>query len=138
MAHEQKTHPTGENPVEYCAGLPTARRRDEGARLLAIFGQVTGVDAVMWGPSMIGYGSEDYTYASGHSGTWFRVGFSPRKAAISLYGLPGDTDATDLYQQLGKHRRGAGCVYVNGLEDIDETVLVELINRGWKNPPASN
>lgn len=88
----------------------------------------------MWGPSMIGFGSDDYTYSSGHSGTWFRVGFSPRKAALSLYGLQGFPGAEELLDRLGKHRRGAGCVYVNGLKDIDEDVLVELVRLAWENP----
>lgn len=105
--------------------------------MLELFGEVTGAKAVMWGPSMIGYGTTDYTYASGHTGTWFHIGFSPRKAAISLYGLPAETDAPDLYERFGKHRRGAGCVYVNGLKDINETVLTELIRLGWENPSAT-
>lgn len=134
MAHEQKTRPTDVSPVDYCATLPTERRRSEGARLLAIFGDITGADAVMWGPSMIGYGSDTYAYASGHSGTWFRVGFAPRKAALSLYGLPSLEDAPELYSALGKHRRSVGCVYVNGLKDIDHDVLGELIRAGWENP----
>lgn len=132
MAQQLKTQPTDVDPAQYCAELPTVRRRNEGARLLELYGQVTGEKPVMWGPSMIGYGSVEYTYASGNSGTWFRVGFSPRKAALSLYGLPETEHAAELYSKLGKHRRGAGCVYVNGLKDIDERVLAELIRIGWE------
>ncbi|MDO5661598.1 MAG: DUF1801 domain-containing protein [Brachybacterium sp.] len=131
MAHEQKTHPTDVDPAEFCAELPTPRRREEGARLLEIFGEVTGERAVMWGPTMVGYGTYDYTYASGHTGTWFRLGFSPRKASLSLYGLQEPDGAEELLNRLGKHRRGAGCVYVNGLKDIDEDVLRELIALSW-------
>lgn len=137
MAHEVKTAPTGEDPVAYCAALPTARRRAEGARLLALFGEATGAPPVMWGPSMIGYGSQDHTYASGRGGTWFRVGFSPRKAAISLYGLQDAPGAQALLDRLGKHRRAVGCVYVNGLADVDEEVLRALVAHAWDSPPAS-
>ncbi|PZP16070.1 MAG: hypothetical protein DI611_07050 [Brachybacterium faecium] len=135
MASEPKTQPTDVDPVQYCRELPTDRRQQEGARLLEIFGEVTGEQAVMWGPTMIGYGTYEYTYASGHTGTWFRAGFSPRKAAISLYGLQDSPDSAPMLERLGKHRLGKGCVYVNGLQDIDEGVLRELIAAGWATDP---
>jgi hypothetical protein len=133
MAHEVMTRPTDEDPVRYCSQLPTARRREEGAALLDLFGEVTGAPAVMWGPSMIGYGEMTYRGRTSQ-GTWFRVGFSPRKAAISLYGLQDDAGAQPLLERLGKHRRGAGCVYVNGLRDVDEAVLRQLVALGWQRP----
>ena len=81
----------------------------------------------MWGPSIVGFGRYDYRYASGRSGTWFRVGFSPRKTAISLY-LMLDLDAQeDRLAALGKHQRGKSCLYVRRLADIDTEVLRELI-----------
>lgn len=131
MAYEPKTHRTDVDPAEYCRSLPTERRQREGARLLEIFGEVTGEEAVMWGPTMIGYGTYEYTYASGHSGTWFRAGFSPRKAAISLYGLQDSPESPQILERLGKHKLGKGCVYVNGLKDIDEDVLRELLAVSW-------
>lgn len=92
----------------------------------------------MWGPSIIGYGSYDYRYDSGHSGTSLRTGFSPRKAKHSLYlhgGLftPADRKRrADLLARLGKHSQGKGCVYVNKLADIDLGVLEDLIRHGWE------
>lgn len=136
MAYEQKTQPTDVDPAEYCASLPTQRRREEGARLLEIYGEVTGEPAVMWGPSIIGYGSYSYTYDSGHSGTFFRSGFSPRKASLSLYGLTDAPDADRMLERLGKHRRSVACVYINGLKDIDEAVLREIIAAGWAAGPT--
>lgn len=130
MAYEVKTHPTDVDPAQYCAELPTARRREEGARLLELFGEVTGESAVMWGPSVIGYGAMEYRRRVSE-GTWFRLGFSPRKAALSLYGLQDFDGASEMLDRLGKHRRGAGCVYVNGLKDIDESVLRELLEASW-------
>lgn len=136
MAHEVKTRPTDQDPAAYCAQLPTARRREEGARLLSMFGEVTAEEPVMWGPSMIGYGTMEYRGKTSH-GTWFRVGFSPRKAALSLYGLQGGEAAEELLGQLGKHRRGAGCVYVTSLRDVDEDVLRALISLAWREDSGS-
>ena len=81
----------------------------------------------MWGTSIVGFGRYDYRYASGRSGTWFRVGFSPRKTAISLY-LMLDLEAQeDRLAALGKHQRGKSCLYIRRLADIDAKVLRELI-----------
>ena len=137
MAYEQTTHPTDEDPAAYCERLPTTRRREEGARLLELFGRATGQEAVMWGPTMIGYGADEYVSATGHcEGTWFRVGFAPRKAALSLYGLQGHDGSDELLARLGKHRLGAGCVYVNGLKDVDEDVLERLVALAWESGPG--
>ncbi|MGY5765999.1 DUF1801 domain-containing protein [Brachybacterium sp. DNPG3] len=136
MARSPKTGPTDVDPAEYCAGLPAARRRSEGARLLALFGEVTGTTAVMWGPSMIGYGADENVSASGGSrGTWFRVGFAPRASALSLYGLQCHDGSAALLDRLGKHRLGAGCVYANSLADVDEQVLRELVALAWASAP---
>lgn len=131
MSAEPSTRPTDVDPVAYCAALPTARRREEGARLLALFGEATGAPATMWGPSMIGYGTYTQTYADGSTADWFRLGFSPRKAALTLYGFQDGEGADDLLARLGKHRLSTACVYVNGLQDIDEAVLRELVERAW-------
>lgn len=126
-----KTRPTDEDPVAYCAALPTARRRSEGARLLTLMGEVTGCDPVMWGPSMIGYGSSAASSRGSAGAEWFRVGFSPRRAAISLYGLQGHEGARALLDRLGTHRLGDGCVYVNDLGDVDLEVLRALVELAW-------
>lgn len=126
------TGPTDVDPRAYIDYLETPRRRVHGHLLLDIYSEVTGEPPVMWGPTMIGYGTYDYTYASGWPGTYFRSGFAPRKAALSLYGLPQEDDAPELWARFGKHRRGASCVYVNKPEDIDLDVLRELIRIGWE------
>lgn len=137
MASAPKTRPTDADPVAYCAALPTARRRAEGTTLMTLFEEVTGAPSVMWGPSMIGYGSFPYTSAKGHcSSDWFIVGFSPRRAAISLYGLQSAPGAHELLEHVGKHRTGAGCMYVNGLADIDLDMLRELVALAWASEPT--
>lgn len=132
MADAPKTQPTDEDPVAYCAALPTARRREEGARLLELFGEVTGERPVMWGPSIIGFGETAYENRRGSSGTWPRVGFSPRKAALSLHVLQDDACTAELLERLGKHRRAVACLYVNGQKDVDEDVLRDLVAHSWE------
>lgn len=84
----------------------------------------------MWGPSIIGYGKYDYRYKSGREGAFLATGFAPRKAAFSIYIMPGYTDFGDILSRLGKHRTGKSCLYVNKLSDIDPDILAELIRAG--------
>jgi len=123
---EPKTVPTGASVDAFLAAVEPERRRIEGQRLSAIMTEVTGEEPVMWGPSIVGFGLMHYTYASGRQGDWMKVGFSPRKAALSLYGLRGE-DAGGLLAGLGPHTSGAGCVYVKKLDEIDEGVLRRLV-----------
>lgn len=127
---ELKTKPTDESVDEYLASVEPERRRLEGFRLRDMMRDVTGEEPVMWGPSIMGFGMMHYTYATGREGDWMRVGFSPRKAALSLYGLRGGPAAADLLSRLGPHTEGAGCVYVKKLDDVDEGVLRKLIALG--------
>lgn len=131
------THATEVDPAQYVAGLD-ARRSREGAELLEMFGAATGERATMWGPSMIGYGEVHYRYASGREGDTFQLGFSPRKADLALYGLQGFPRSEELLERMGKHRRGAGCVWVRKLEDIDTAVLRELVGHAWDSGPAAD
>ena len=126
----QKTLPTDVPVDEFLATLD-ARRSAEGAELVALFSSVTGAPAVMWGPSIVGFGTYAYHYASGHEGIWPRAGFSPRKAKLSLYGLQTHPAAAALLERLGPHTTGADCVYVTRLSSIDLDVLRELVRLGW-------
>ncbi len=134
-AKDITTHATAVDPADYVATLGERRRR-EGTALLELFGAVTGEPATMWGPSMIGYGQVHYRYATGREGDTFQLGFSPRTADLALYGLQGFPRSDELLNRLGKHRRGAGCVWVRTLEDVDVDVLRELIDHAWRNGPA--
>lgn len=127
-AKDIQTAPTGQAAAAYVEQLTTPRRVVDGRLLLELFNRVTGEEPVMWGPSMIGYGRMHYAYATGREGDTFRVGFSPRKAKLSLYGMPHDAA---LRSRLGKHTTGASCLYVNKPEDIDLGVLEEMIRRAW-------
>lgn len=126
---------TEESPAGYVEKLE-GRRREHGRLLLEIFGRATGERPAMWGPSMIGYGQAHYRYATGREGDTFHVGFSPRKARISLYGLQGLPRSEELLARLGKHRTAVSCVYVNKPEDIDLGVLEELVRHAWETDPG--
>jgi hypothetical protein len=127
MAKEQKTKSAPLDRAAWLAGVEPARR-DEAERLLLIFAEVTGWEPRLWGPSMVGFGRYEYRYGSGHSGESLVVGFSPRKAELSLYGLLGAEDT--LLARLGPHRAGKGCLYVKRLAAVDEAVLRGLIQAG--------
>lgn len=108
------------------------KRREEAARLLAIFGEVTGWEPRTWGPgaSQAGFGRYVYRYDSGHGGEGHVVGFSPRKPEISLYGLTSAPGAAGMLERLGKHRAGKSCLYLKRLAGVDEGVLREMIRAG--------
>jgi hypothetical protein len=130
---ELKTKATAISVGDFIAAVPDARRREEAAVIDALHRRVTGLEPQMWGPSIIGYGSYDYTYDSGHSGTSCRAGFSPRKAALTLYLMgSGEAEAEQLFSRLGKHSRGKGCLYVKKLADVDLAVLERLVNVSWQ------
>jgi hypothetical protein len=132
---EAKTKPTEVRVEDFLAAVEPASKREDGKVLDALFRKVTGEPAVMWGPSIIGYGSYHYTYDSGHEGVMCRAGFSPRKARHSLYVLDcggSNPEMEALIARLGKHARSVGCLYVNKLADIDLGVLEQMIALGWQ------
>ena len=130
---QPKTVPTDANVHDFLEAAATARRREEGLRLAEIFREVTGTDPVMWGPTMVGYGSFRYISQVNPRtrGTWFKTGFSPRKAQLTFYGLNDLPEGAALLPSLGKYTEGAGCVYVKKLDDIDLDVLRRLIAIAW-------
>lgn len=129
---ENKTRATGASVEEFLAGVEHPVRRADGYRLLALMSGITGEVAEMWGPTIVGFGRVHYEYESGREGDTAAVGFSPRKASLSLYGLATGPEAAGLRARLGKHKTGAGCVYVNMLDDVVQAVLAELIRDGYR------
>jgi hypothetical protein len=89
--------------------------------------RVTGLKPEMWGTSMVGFGLYRYTYASGHSGEWFLVGFAPRKRELTIYLMAGFDGLEPLLARLGKHKTGKSCLYIGELGDIDTAVLEKMI-----------
>ncbi len=103
----------------------------------SLFERVTGAPAVMWGPSMVGFGSRPYTNSMG-TNDWFVVGFSPRKTALTIYGIHDGYASTPdpLLAELGPATTGKSCVYVKRLDQIDQRVLEQLVRNAWS--PSSD
>ena len=124
---ENKTQPTEASVSEFLDSVPDAQRQADAWVVCDLMAEVSGQTPRMWGPSMVGFGDHHYKYASGREGDTFVVGFSPRKAVLSLYLTSCRPLDSDLLDRLGKHRMGKGCLYVNKLADIDLAVLRRLI-----------
>lgn len=116
----------GKDPLAFIDKVKSEVKRKDSLELVAMMRDITGEPPKMWGPSMIGFGTYRYTYASGRSGEVFVTGFSPRSGALVVYLGPG-IDNEKLMTKLGKHKHGKGCLYVNKLDDVDRGVLRKLI-----------
>jgi hypothetical protein len=129
---EIKTHPTTASVTEFLDSVPDERRRAEGHELREMFERITGERPTMWGPSMVGFGSRPYTNTTG-TNDWFVVGFSPRKQALTIYGIhDGYAPTPDpLIEALGPVTTGKSCVYVKRLDRIDRHVLEQLVRTAW-------
>ncbi len=130
--YELKTKENDRSVIEFIENVENPKKREDAYKLLDIFIETTGYEAKMWGPSIIGFGSYHYKYESGHEGDAPLVGFSPRKAKISLYFAVGDTKREELLKDFGKHTTGKACVYINKIADIDLAVLKALIHQSIK------
>ena len=134
---QNKTVPTAASVADFLAAVPNTRRREDGEALLDMMREITGIEPQMWGPSIIGFGSYHYKYESGREGDMPMIGFSPRSRSLSLYIMDGFDDHDDLLSRLGKHRKGASCLYINKLADVDTDILRELITRSFDHTRSS-
>ena len=121
-----KTKPTRVTAAEFIARIPDPVRRADAGALVKIFKRVTGEPPVMWGPSIIGFGSYHYKYESGREGDMCLVGFSPRSTAFVVYVHAASIGEARL-ARLGKHKLAGGCLHVKRLADIDVAVLEQLV-----------
>ena len=126
---DNKTKPTTVSVAATISALPDQARRAEARLLVELMQRVSGEKPRMWGPSIIGFGSYHYKYASGREGDMALVGFSPRKVATVLYIVPGFAGSEALLARLGRHTTGRSCLYIKSLADVDQTVLEELVAR---------
>ncbi len=131
MADDRLTKPGTGDVRTFLDSVPGERRRADALAATELIHEVTGAEPVMWGTSMVGFGTQHYTTADGKEREWFAVGLSPRKAALTLYGLTYYDSNQDLLERLGPHTTGKGCLYVKHLADVDRDVLVELVERAW-------
>lgn len=124
---ELKTKPTERSVDEFLDAIPDESRRAECRALADLMSRVTGAEAKLWGPSMVGFGSYHYVYDTGREGDWFLTGFAPRKNNLTLYIMAGFDRHEELMGRLGPHTTGKSCLYVKRLADVDATVLEELV-----------
>ena len=128
---ENKTKPTLASVDDFIAAIENPRRRADALAALAIYQEVTGLPPVLWGPSIIGFGSIHYVYETGRAGDMPAAAFSPRKANLTFYVGEDFEGAEGLYARLGKHKKSLACLYVNKLDDVDLDVLREIIARQY-------
>ena len=129
---ELKTQPSKASVEAFIAQAEPAARREDALVLLEIMKRVTGVEPVMWGPSIVGFGHYHYRYASGHEGDMPVIGFSPRKAAMSVYGLHYYGDES-LLVGLGPYKAGKGCLYLGRFDRLNLDVLEKACRIAWNN-----
>lgn len=128
---ENKTRPTKESVAQFLNAIDDEQKRRDAKKIDKLFREITGEKPTMWGPSIIGYGTYHYKYASGREGDFMRLGFSPRKQNLTLYIMPGFKKYDALLGRLGKHSTGKSCLYVKRLDQIDFDVLRELAEEAW-------
>ena len=124
--------PTDVDPYEFIAEVPNATRRADAERLVEIMREITGEDPVMWGPSIIGFGTYHYVYESGREGDAPAAGFSPRKANLVVYLMNNFTEQhAEKLADLGPHKTSKACLYLTKLDKVDEDVLRFLIQDSY-------
>ncbi|MBE7543936.1 MAG: DUF1801 domain-containing protein [Bryobacteraceae bacterium] len=124
---ELKTKQTQASVSAFLDAVENEQRRADCRTVLNLMRAVTGEEPKMWGPSMVGFGSYHYKYASGREGDWFVTGFSPRKQDLTLYIMAGFDRYDELMAKLGKYKTGKSCLYLKRLSDVDLGVLRELV-----------
>jgi len=125
---EIKTKPTSESVEDFINSIPDEQKRKDSFVILEMMKKATGEEPKMWGASMIGFGQVRYkSPKTGREVDWLRIGFSPRKANLSLYLIMNIKEYATALEKLGKHKTGVGCLYINKLEEIDLKVLEEMI-----------
>lgn len=129
---ELKTKPTEASVKEFLNQIPDKERRDDCFAIAKLMEEITGDKPKMWGPSIVGFGTYHYKYASGREGDWLETGFSPRKKDLTLYIMMGFDKHPELMERLGKHSVGKSCLYIKRLSDIHLPTLKKLIKSSVK------
>ncbi len=124
---ENKTVATDASVDDFLDAVEHPTRKADAVVLREMMERLTGCPAVMWGDSLVGFDQYHYKYDSGREGDMLMVGFSPRKANLSLYIMPGFADIAPLLAKLGKHKTSRACLYINKLADVDLSVLEEIV-----------
>ena len=129
---EMKTKPTDQSVKEFLNEVSDEERRADCFQVAKIMEEITGETPKMWGPSIVGFGSYHYKYASGREGDWPLTGFSPRKKDLTLYLMMGFQKHGELMEKLGKHSAAKSCLYIKRLSDVHVPTLKKLIKESVK------
>lgn len=129
---EPKTKPTKASVDKFIDAQEKETTRDDCRTLVRMMHEISGSPPVMWGPSIVGFGTYHYTYASGQSGDWPMLAFSPRKQNLTIYLMPGFNGKEDLLKKLGKNRTSVSCLYVKSLDELHMPTLKKLISDSYK------
>lgn len=132
MAAEAKTKPTKEKVTDFLNRVSDDSRRADCYAVAKMMEEITGQKPQMWGPSIVGFGTYSYKYASGHSGDWPLAAFSPRKTDLTIYLSVAFEKKEELLSQLGKHKTGKSCLYIKRLADVHLPTLRKLIKASVK------
>jgi Domain of unknown function (DU1801) len=142
MAASPRNNPTESSvsgPVEdFLATVTNERRRADARKVIAIMRRVSGEEAVLWGASIIGFGSYHYRYESGREGDSLVIGLSPRSAAMSIYGLYNAYNPDPRFTQLGPHKVGKSCLYITKFDAVDQKLFEVFVREAWarQGPPC--
>jgi hypothetical protein len=126
---ETKTKPTTASVAAFLAAIPDVERRRDCRTVAKLMQKATGAKPVLWGASIVGFGTYRYRYESGREGEWPLIGFSPRKSDLTLYIMPGFSRYADLLARLGRHKTSVSCLYLRKLADVDLGVLESIIGK---------
>jgi Domain of unknown function (DU1801) len=129
---ELKTKRTNASVDKFLNDIPDPVKREDCKTVAALMTEITGNKPKMWGPSIVGFGSYHYKYASGQEGDWPVIGFSPRKQNLTLYISGGLDEHSELLKKLGKHKTAKSCLYIKRLSDVDLRTLKKLIQKSVK------
>lgn len=129
---ELKTKQTEQSVDKFLKTVEDETRRKDCLAVAKLMEGVTGLKPKMWGPSIVGFGSYHYKYASGQEGDWPITAFSPRKQNLTLYIMPGFDRYDELMKKLGKHSTGKSCLYIKRLDDIHLPTLKKLVSESVK------
>jgi hypothetical protein len=135
---ELKTTVNSASVVEFLHKVPDEKKREDSFTVLKLMEEITGHEAKMWGPSIVGFGQYHYKYASGREGDMPLTGFSPRKQALTLYITSGFDQYEELLASLGKHSTGKACLYIKRLSDVNLATLRQIIQQSVKHMIETN
>ena len=129
MAQARKTQKTEQSVNEFLETITDPVRQSDAIAMVAMMKEVTATEPRMWGGSLVGFGDDQYLSANGKSNDWFRLGFSPRKSSVTIYGM-GRYQGDEL-SVLGKHELSGGCLHIKSLADVDLNILKTILGKLW-------